>query len=374
MKILMCCHLPLDKKLGGAKVYIEAANSYKRLGHEVVLLGIDDLGQKVSHLPLNKRVRTFSLYLCDYLEKHAASFDVVEYEYLYLPMKRQRFSSKTLFVARSVLLEHHLLDFSLPEYRRSVFIDLLKKVKRYLLLKARLRRGNITLRAADLINVPNKLDKDRLILEGFSPEKIIVAPYGYEEHLKEPPLKGPVGGKFVMALIASFDPRKGSLDLPKIFERLMIVEKNIEFRLLGCKGRFSSEEDILNQFSKPVQKHLKVVMTFGPNELESLIEDVNVGIFPSYLESFGFGILELMKNKIPVVSYNVPGPSDLLPDSLLVQRGDWEGLSDKVLKLFRNGDFFSRSSETCFLHAKSFSWESSCYNAVEFYKNSFEKL
>lgn len=364
LKILMCCHLPLDPKLGGAKVYLENAEAYEADGHQVTLLGIDEFGEKLSNQTLETRLEKFPNLLKNYLEREARNFDVVEYEYLYLPFPKPENAKKTTFVARSVLLEYHLLDFDLPKLKRNPFKGFLSDIKQRNLLKGRLDQAKKTLENADFINVPNQLDKKRLIKEGFKEEKIIVSPYGtfFEgKILNTDPMKDKV------AYIASFDPRKGCLDLEKILKEVLTFQ-DIELILFGAKGRFQKEEDIFSFFPKEIHKHLRVQMTFEGSQLDELLKDIGIGIFPSYLESFGFGLIEMTSRGIPVIAYDVPGPSDLVPKELLVERGDWKSLAQKVLKL-QHQEHYQEARNACLDYSKKFVWKNTIQPAIQKYKN-----
>lgn len=362
LKILMCCHLPLDPKLGGAKVYLENAEAYESSGHQVKLLGIDDFGEKLSNKTLEERLQLFPNLLRDYLDKEAHKYDVVEYEYLYLPFTKPENAKQTLFVARSVLLEYHLNDFELPKLKRNPLKGFLSDIKQNQLLKKRLEQGTKTLESADFINVPNEQDKERLIKEGFSKDKIIVSPYGTfgeGKVINQKPKKTNV------AYIASFDPRKGCLDLSKILNQILTFQ-DIDLYLFGTKGRFQSKEEILSFFPKEAHNRLHIQMTFDGSNLDKLLENIGLGIFPSYLESFGFGLIELTSRGIPVIAYDVPGPSDLLPKEYLVSRGDWKGMAQKILKL-QHHDHYQEAKEKCFEHSKEFVWKKTVKPALEKY-------
>ncbi len=365
LKILMCCHLPIDPKLGGSKVYIENAKAYENHGHNVTLLGCDELGEKVSHLPLNERIKTFGQVLRDHLQREAHKFDVVEYEYLYQPYPKPEEAKKTLFVARSVLLEHHLLDFHLPQAHGNPFINFLKRIKQRYLLKERLRAADKTISYSDLVNVPNNLDKDRLVLTGVGKDKIIVSPYG---SFLNPKVISTKPNKISIGYIATFDPRKGCYDLPQILERLTKDKPDFQLYLYGTKGRFQTKEEVLKHFPKPLHKNLNIKPTFKSEDLDSLLSSIGIGVFPSYLESFGFGLLELTQRGIPCVAYNVPGPSDLLPSHLLVDRGDIKKMSETILKLSSDNEFYLKCQKDCLELSTKFNWSKTVEPALNKYQ------
>ena len=56
-------------------------------------------------------------------------------------------------------------------------------------------------------------------------------------------------------------------------------------------------------------------------------------MFPSRVESFGYGVLEMLAAAVPVVAYDAPGPHVLLPPEYRVQVGAVRELADRVVDL-----------------------------------------
>jgi glycosyltransferase involved in cell wall biosynthesis len=78
------------------------------------------------------------------------------------------------------------------------------------------------------------------------------------------------------------------------------------------------------------------VPRFAAEALPELLAPCSVGIFPSYVEGFGYGVLEMLAASLPVIAYDVPGPPMMLPPEYLVGRGDVAGLSARVVALLRD--------------------------------------
>ena len=341
MKILMCCHLLLDARLGGAKVYIENAQSYRNLGHDVDLFGAKAIGD-------GKEDESFSNQLYKFIKNKINDYDVVEYEYFFLPFDRTEFPEDKLLVARSVLLQHHLLDFTLPNFKgfRGLIGEIFKKKKRSKDFQQIIKQADLTLKNCDLISVPNPSDKHRLIEHGFSEKKIICSSYGmfpnrYDELKK---VKQPLRERPVVSFVGSFDNRKGAVEFPMIVKEISSQIPNVEFRLIGTSAMFPTKESVLNYFPNELRKYLKVIPKFNQEDLPELLNCTTVGIFPTYLESFGFGLLEMIAANIPSISYDVPGPNIILPKEYLVKRGDYLEMSSKIISLLE--------SDTNLMHAK----------------------
>src|SRR5262245_28659711 len=101
MRILLCCPTPVTARLGASKVYIEAAEGFRRLGWEATVVGPEEIGEGPAGDLFTQPFR-----LRGYLRRRASDFDVIEYEHHQLPFSRADFPSRPLFVARSVLLAH----------------------------------------------------------------------------------------------------------------------------------------------------------------------------------------------------------------------------------------------------------------------------
>ena len=372
-KILFCCPYLIDSTLGGAKVYIEAANSLKNLGWDVKIISPDDLGtSKLSQLPEMEKLSKYSIALNNYLIKNSHLYDVIEYEHLYLPFPRSNYAQKTLMVARSILLTHQFTTFSIPHFStlRSLVGKYLKKYSREREFSKKLSHANLTFAACDFINVPNHQDKEILIKFNIDEKKIRVLPYGLtnqrfldlsNSYLKSNKIKNEI------AFVGTFDLRKGAKEFPDIIRNISNEIPDVIFKLLGTSAMFPTKESILSYMPKDLHKYLDIIPKFSPQDLPDLLTNSKLGIFPSHMESFGFGILEMMAAGIPVVAYEVPGPDELLPKSLLVKRGDHCEMAKKIIALLKSNDFYNPIPTEMIAKAKTFSWENTAIETNKAY-------
>ena len=95
-----------------------------------------------------------------------------------------------------------------------------------------------------------------------------------------------------------------------------------------------SERDVLRCFPRRQWSHLEVIPSYQPQELPSQLNDCSLGIFPSYIEAFGFGVIEMLAAALPVIAYDAPGPCDILPKKWLVQPGDVDAMRQQIEQLF----------------------------------------
>ena len=257
MKILFCSLNPVTQELGAPRALLGVAGGMAPLGWEWQIIGPHEVSsQKPSVTPTRLQ---YSNDLREYLRRHAGGFDVVEYDYSCLPFPRSEFPGKTLFVARCVLLEHHLLTVRTPKV-----ILCKQKLKRWLTgekwrsqahFKQTIYRADVTMANADIINVANVDDKALLVKRGIGPDKISVIPNGltHEElhtlaTVNTTPQHAPR-----ICFLGTFDHRKGGADLPKLFSALLESVPNCQLRLLGTAGLHQTAERVRSFFSSPMQ-------------------------------------------------------------------------------------------------------------------------
>jgi glycosyltransferase involved in cell wall biosynthesis len=371
----MCCHLPLDGKLGGGKVYLETAASYKRLGHEVELYGYEEISGKKHNLSEGEKLISYPLKLKEFILKRQNDFDIIEYEYKFLPFDRRDFSNKVKMVARSTLLIHHLRDIKIPHFKtiRGFASKILKQGRIDKDMKKQISDATYCLSQADYINVPNPSDRDMLISFGLNKDSIIVSPYGItDKRINE--LKSNEDKKLCkkIAFIGTFDKRKGCVEFPLIVEKVCREFPNYTFKFIGTKGMFQTKEAVENHFNASLRSKVEVIPSFNPTDLGELLKDCKLGIFPSHLESFGFSLIELYAAGLPTPCYEVPGPDMLSPKELMVPRGDANKLSEIILKLLTNTNFYENMKDKSFNVVERFNWDEQSKKAIDFYLMGLE--
>lgn len=377
LNILMCCHLPLKATLGGAKVYLEAAEFYKRLGHKVHLVGIDEMaGIDDPYMDELWRIENFPEILKKYILTNHSNYDVIEFESLYLPYCLKK-EVKSLLVARSVLLDLHFREISIPRFPglRSIAGLLIKGRSRIKRLKKKIDQSLATMANADFINVPNPDDKKILIKNGMAEEKIIVQPYGLQSERYELFSKHNdcTKKKQKVAFIGTFDNRKGAVEFPEIIFTLSKKHPDIEFKFLGVVGMFPNAEKIQEYLGGASASRVQIIETYDPSELPVHLADCSYGIFPSYLESFGFGVLEMMAMDLPVAAYDCPGVNMMVPTELLSQSGDFRGLILTLDHLIADQKFRKNMIEKGRESVKKFIYENQENVAIQAYLNAREK-
>lgn len=345
MKIGLFSPVPFSLKLGATKNRVELAEALTELGWECDIVGLSALG-----IDNTKAVdkQAYNTALKNYLIKNGHLYNVVLYEYYSLPFERSLFPATTLFIARPALLHYNYESVRIP---MPLFLRIKDVLSRIVSLKKRditltkkqlFQFAETTLKNSDMIQVQSEKDKELLVSKNFDPYKIIVVPNGILpmriEKFRYYYSRRVYTTNMTIAFVGTFDYRKGAQDFPYIISKLLKMAPSTKFILLGTKGLFTKEKDILHFFPKWTRKNIQVIMQFEPDDLPELLSHCHIGIFPSYHESFGYGALEMMASGLPVISYNVPGPSDFALPSLLVDIGDRKLMVNKVFSLINDPD------------------------------------
>lgn len=156
----------------------------------------------------------------------------------------------------------------------------------------------------------------------------------------------------VITHISNFRPLKRVKDVVKVFE---IVQRDIPSKLLMVG---EGPERIKAQ--RYVKKHNlsdKVLFLGKSNEINELLCYSDIFLLPSEKESFGLVALEAMIHKVPVISSNAGGLSEVNIDGesgYLSPVGDVKEMAKNAIKILKDENEFKRLKEGAFRRAKTF--------------------
>jgi glycosyltransferase involved in cell wall biosynthesis len=338
-------------ELGGSKSQLELAEELERRGWVCHVAGPDASGIAAPAELLDQ------------------GWDVVDWD-IHLVVKRQLLPPSTLSLARIPFLNLHLQGGRLPwplgpwRWRRRaqhLFRDWRGGRSEIQELSDAQARVRSSLAEADLLNSWNTADTRLLVQqEGVAPERLIELPPGLSQDRLQvlassnrlPASQRPPR----LVVLATFDFRKGCLDLPPLFELLRRSHPSLELRLLGTRGLFRSESEVRRFFPDHLQQALQVVPSFNAAELPHWLADVDAGLFPSYLEGFGIAVIEQLAAGLPVFAYDVPGPCDSLPPEWLVPAGRRSLLAHRVSEFLQQStDRKQEARQTALQRAQRYS-------------------
>lgn len=365
----------LKKTLGASKVLIELAEALRKGGWTCDLAGPEEVR---SGAPGTIDECGYAESLRLFLLRNAGQFDVVDYDHCSLPFPRDMFPPTTLFVARSVLLVHHFGKIVIPRAKslRGFVGQLVKGAAEKRRWRLQIQMANTTMRNADLINVSCREDVAELEAAGFASQKIAPIPYGIgAERRRLFDAVSPLSpAEPMVGFVGTFDFRKGAREFPSIVSRILREFPRVRFRFMGTTAMFANAAQVRAHFPARVRSQLDVIEQFDPGQLPTLLAPCSIGIFPSYVEGFGFGVLEMLAASMPVFAYDSPGPTMMLPAEWLVPRGNARALSAKVIERLRAPELLQRERLAARERSQAFTWQGAARRTVDAYTRALEAL
>ncbi|MFR3499994.1 MAG: glycosyltransferase, partial [Paraclostridium bifermentans] len=174
----------------------------------------------------------------------------------------------------------------------------------------------------------------------------------------------------VFGIVAGLRDVKDHMTLLKAIN--LLKEQNQKFKLLIIGD--GKNRDKINSY---VQKNeiSRYVRIIGETiDVYKFLNIIDVGVLCSIQEGLSNSIIEYMLCKNPVIATNVGGNIELVKDNetgLLINVGDFEELSNKMLFLIKNKELIKSYGEKSYEFAyEKFKYE----NMVESYENLYEKL
>ena len=344
LRILFCVNTPWTETLGAPRVSIELARHLERLGHQCDKFSLEDSGIRPNKLTGPFTVARFQRRLLIHIREHGHKYDMIQAEHNLLPFPRPAYRFGGVLIAKSNGLMHFYREF-----QREVEPDLQRRagergtapgnLLRWLGQQAAgdLRAVEQGFRTADQIHLLNRDElafvRDEL---GFG-DKCLLVSNGLSERraaaLAASATPQQRARSNTVVFIGTWSLRKGKLEFPEIVRWVREARPETSFRLIGTG---TSQDAVRSAFDARDREAVEVVPTFEPDDLPGLLADAKCGVFPSYIEGFGLGVLEMLAAGIPVVAWDVPGPREMLPKYWLATRGEGSELAQKVISLLSN--------------------------------------
>jgi glycosyltransferase involved in cell wall biosynthesis len=212
------------------------------------------------------------------------------------------------------------------------------------------------------VEVLNRHDVEELVASGLPRAKILMVHNGLEpERLKSLSERTHLRASkdLTVVFIGTFDYRKGAKEFPLLWSRINESLPDAKLRLLGTGGLMPDEASVRARFPRRLQRSLEIIPSFDPADLCGLLPPSSIGVFPSHIEGFGLGVLEMLASSIPVIAYDAPGPPEMLAKEWLVPRGDIDAMARRVVNLWRNPRHLAEARERARVVAETFTWERS---------------
>ncbi len=378
LRILAVVNLPWDRKLGAPRVWLELAEQWRAAGHTVDKYCLTDAFPTPSTLGAVGVVRQvlFAYRAARYIRENGASYDIIDSLLGTLPFSKKRLRFGGLLVARSVGFYRLYEKFDVMAQSRWPDLSLKKLVGRifHRLVKKRAHQAaEQSVRSADLLNLANDDELKSLRTEVKSTKPALVQPYGLTPDRRQAFADAalPAEARFArkkICFIGMWTIRKGAKDWAEILRLIRSKVPSVTFL-----GTLTDDEKVLEQLglAGPCD-FVQLVREYEPEELPGLLRDSTIGLFPSYVEGFGLGVLEQLASGIPTLAYDVPGPRHILKSiasTVLVPAGDTAALAARVVDLLQ-GDLpaYTRLREESMAIAAPYSWPEIAEKTIRVYR------
>lgn len=383
LKILMILHMPWNRDLGGSRVQLELADEFRAMGHEVEKFDYNDAFPEPNSSLLQRLTRpSFASKAKGFLQANAHRFDIIDAHQGNLPFSKQELGIKGLLVARSVGLYAFYDEFAKLE--KTKWPPKRKRTRLRNWLQSWQSRRETTycfrsLQTCDIINVPNRDElayvRDVMGLD----EKCFAFPFGLSQQRQEALAKAiqPAAVRLAskqVVFIGTWSPRKGARDWAEIMMRTKAEVPEVRFLFLGTG--FSAEA-VRRDLNLPAYDWIEIVPRFDGEDLPKLLSKATVGAFPSYIEGFGFAVLEKLACGLPTVAYDVPGPREMLSyldKPFLVPAGNVELFTKELVNLLKMDELsYYKLSGRCVELVQKFGWRQIAKDTLDVYYRFMEK-
>jgi glycosyltransferase involved in cell wall biosynthesis len=380
LRILAVVNLPWDARLGAVRVWIELTEEWRKAGHSVEKFCLTDAYPKPtsSHGLSALRQMFFPYRAASYVRRHADRFDVIDCLIGTLPFSKKYLRFDGLLVARSVGLYRSYERFLQLTKERWPNQPRGRVIGRffYKFTSKHLRESSArAIRHCDLLNLPN--EEELQFVQEISPAKrTIVKPYGLNDRVRTTLARAIQPAELRLAkkeivFIGAWSLRKGARDWPDLIREVRREIPEAQFSFLGT---MSDAANVYDELQLSPADGVRCISTYDPADLPELLGPSAVGLFPSYVEGFGFGVLEQIACGIPTVAYDVPGPRQILKlqrEMLLTPDGDVKAMAARAVQILRMSvGEYSELSKKCRSMANQFRWEQIASDTVRQYSEA----
>lgn len=141
---------------------------------------------------------------------------------------------------------------------------------------------------------------------------------------------------FVFGFIGRINRDKGINELISAFKSFLNIDNSAKLFLVGLADR---EDEITHDLLDWAKNCDNIFFTGVTSEAEKFYASFDVFILPSYREGFGSTLIEAQAMEIPVITTNIPGPSEAIIDGktgILVEVKNTDELFSAMTKLYND--------------------------------------
>ena len=226
-------------------------------------------------------------------------------------------------------------------------------------------------RAWRVVSISEATRRDLIKFFPIKKEKIIVIPLGFNDicALKQEFIRLPKNFFFYVGAIKE---RKNVLNSVKAFH-YSLKSLSDDFRFV-LAGKYSGE--YYNQIRDYIEKNnlaqkIIFVGAISDAQLCYAYKNAHALIYPSFVEGFGFPILEAFACGLPVITSNQSSLSEVAGNSaLLVNPRDIEDIAGAMIKFANNEPLRQEYIKMGYNRVKEFSWQKTAIQILKITKQS----
>ena len=209
---------------------------------------------------------------------------------------------------------------------------------------------------ADLVLCVSQVTRRDCIAAGFDPGRLVTVPLGVKSVRARPEDVARVATKYglnrtYVMWAGTIEPRKNLRGLIRAF---MSLDSDLDLVLAGPKG-WNEDLDALLASGR---ERVRVLGFVPPEDLGPLYAGAAVFCFPSFLEGFGFPVLEAMAQGTPVVTSKETSTEELAEGAgVLVDPRDPEAIAAGLTSVLEDGALAARLREAGLRRAAKYTWE-----------------
>jgi glycosyltransferase involved in cell wall biosynthesis len=224
-------------------------------------------------------------------------------------------------------------------------------------------------RDADLVLCPSQTTHDDCLIAGFDSQRLMVVPFGVATVRASAHDVSTVARRYgidrpYIMWTGTIEPRK---NLRGLVDAWRSLEFDVDLVLVGPRG-WNEDIDALIGLARD-RIHL---LGFVPNEdLSALYAGAAVFCYPSFLEGFGFPVLEAMAQGAPVVTSAGTSTEELVGDAgILVNPADGEAIANGIRSVLEDGALAAKLKAAGIERAAKYSWD----RTAELVNRAYEKV
>lgn len=160
-----------------------------------------------------------------------------------------------------------------------------------------------------------------------------------------------VSSQKIVGVVGRLTEEKGMDRALRVFAQVWEQQRDATLWILG-EGK---ERKALERLASDLEITDHVRFLGFREDVQSVMEDFDVLLFPSYWEGFGFVLLEAMSLAVPPVAFNIEAAQEIIKEGtgILVPDNDLKACARAIVNLLEDGDARKRMGKEAEAHVKA---------------------